>query len=252
MSELFDLFGHQIPQADWAATPAHVKNVVLSVLQSFEERINQLEPANSASQARVAELEERLNQNSKNSSRPPSQDALNGKGKQSGVVKPLGPGKVAKAGQKKQAPPPPPLYPVEACAAIHQRVPSICGDCGRQLTGQDEQPHRHQVMDLPPIVPTVVEYQLHCLACPHCGAKTRGALRSGVSERRYGARLAALIALLSVEYRQNHRQIAQFLQDLCGIPLSRQSIQRARQEISAAVADCVSEAQPCSPTSGLA
>lgn len=241
MSKAFDLFGHQIPQADWAATPESVKNVVLCVLQSFEDRINQLEQANSASQARVAELEERLNQNSKNSSRPPSQDAPNGKGKQSGF-KPLGPGKVAQAGQKKQAPPPPPLYPIAACQAVHQQVPSICGDCGRPLTGQDEQPHRHQVMELPPIVPTVIEYQLHCLACPHCGAKTRGTLPSGVSERRYGARLAALIALLSVEYRQSHRQIAQFLQDLCGIPLSRQSIQRARQEISVAVADCVSAA----------
>jgi hypothetical protein len=51
-----------------------------------------------------------------------------------------------------------------------------------------------------------------------------------------------LIALLSVEYRQSHRQIVQFLQDVLGINLSRQSIVRSRQEMSAAVADCVSEA----------
>jgi len=53
-----------ISAEDWRATPTAVRVLVLTLLSSVAQV-----------QQRVAELEERLNQNSRNSSKPPSADA---------------------------------------------------------------------------------------------------------------------------------------------------------------------------------
>jgi len=57
----------QIPSSitpeDWAATPVAVQHLVLSLLETV-----------AALHKRVAELEERVNQTSRNSSKPPSSD----------------------------------------------------------------------------------------------------------------------------------------------------------------------------------
>jgi phosphoribosylcarboxyaminoimidazole (NCAIR) mutase len=64
-----------IPAAEWAATPASVQQLVLTLLQMNEEL-----------RERIGKLEERLNQNSQNSSQPPSAD---------GPSKPMRPPKAA-------------------------------------------------------------------------------------------------------------------------------------------------------------
>ena len=38
--------------------------------------------------------------------------------------------------------------------------------CQQPLTGDDTQPQRHQVVEIPPLRPVVTEYQLHQLVCP--------------------------------------------------------------------------------------
>ena len=50
------------------------------------------------------------------------------------------------------------------------------------------------------------------------------------------------VALLSGEYRQSHRQVSRLLWTLFGVQLSRQSINRARQEVCEAVSEAVCEA----------
>jgi transposase len=238
MSEPLHLLGQQLTPADWSATPESVK---WSILVQLSQQINQLEQANQQLRTRVTELEERLNRNSKNSSQPPSQDApqaKSGKGDKGGFGKSNRPPQTRRTRQQPQHP----LSPPEACQSIHEQIPSNCSGCGHPLSGEDETPHRHQVVDLPPIIPAVTEYRLHRLRCSHCGATTRGQLPSGVSERCYGERLAGIVALLSGEYRQSHRQVSQLLSAVFSIRLSRQSINRARQEVSAAVTQSVSQA----------
>jgi transposase len=60
-----DIGGISISASDWEATPASVKALVTALM----ETINHLEE-------RVSHLEEQLNQNSQNSSRPPSKDGF--------------------------------------------------------------------------------------------------------------------------------------------------------------------------------
>ncbi|MEI7699160.1 MAG: IS66 family transposase zinc-finger binding domain-containing protein [Planctomycetia bacterium] len=43
--------------------------------------------------------------------------------------------------------------------------PAACTDCGSRLSGEDPNPKRHQVTDLPPVKPIVTEHQVHTLQC---------------------------------------------------------------------------------------
>jgi transposase len=111
----------------------------------------------------------------------------------------------------------------------------VCADCGAPLIGHDEHPHRHQEIELPPIEPQVIEYRLHQLCCRACGHQTRANLPSGVSPSGYGARLSAIVALLSGPYRQSYRQVCALMDELFGVGLSRGSVGRLRDEMSTAL-----------------
>lgn len=58
--------------------------------------------------------------------------------------------------------------------------PSECRRCGTRLSGDDSQPLRHQVWELPEIRPLVTEYQRHRRECPCCHETTCGVLPVGV------------------------------------------------------------------------
>jgi transposase len=57
-------------EADWLATPEPVRRYV----EALEQRIETLEESHAQLLKRVEQLEQRLNQNSQNSSKPPSSD----------------------------------------------------------------------------------------------------------------------------------------------------------------------------------
>ncbi len=134
------------------------------------------------------------------------------------------------------------LYPIEACEAVHEQLPSNCQKCGKRLQSLDPSPYRHQVIELPPIQPRVIEYRLHQLSCEHCGAMTRGTLPESVSRSGYGERFAAIVALLSGEYRQSHRMVQALMQALLNVRLSCGSVNRLRSEVSEAVSAAVDAA----------
>ncbi|WP_255346733.1 IS66 family transposase [Synechococcus sp. PCC 7336] len=121
--------------------------------------------------------------------------------------------------------------------------PEVCSDCGARLRGRDSHPHRHQQIELPPIVPRVSEYQLHQLTCDRCGCATRASLPVGVSSLGYGERLTAVVALLSGSYRQSHRQVQGLMRDLFNLTVSRGGVSRLRQQMSAAVSETVAQAK---------
>ena len=187
---------------------------------------------------RLSQLEEKLNQNSQNSSKPPSSDGFGQQTKGKNQQKQRQKGPPSK--QPRQARK---LLPFECCDAVHEVVPEVCSGCGAQLRGRDRHPHRHQVTELPPIVARVTEYRLHQLSCEHCSCLTRASLPAGVSPLGYGERFTAVVALLSGTYRQSHRQVSQLMEDLFGVQVSRGGVGRLRQEMSAAVSDAVAAAK---------
>ncbi len=106
----------------------------------------------------------------------------------------------------------------------------------------DPTPYRHQIVELSPIVPIVIEHRLHTIACEHCGETTRSVLPAAIHPGGYGERLSAVVALLSGAYRQSHQQVRTCLAGLFGIEISAGSINRLRREISEALAQPVADA----------
>ncbi|MEH2392361.1 MAG: IS66 family transposase zinc-finger binding domain-containing protein [Nostoc sp.] len=99
------------------------------------------------------------------------------------------------------------LYPIEECSSVIEHHPQLCTNCGATLSGVDTNPYRHQVVEIPPISPVVIEHRLHQLTCSGCGSSTRAKLPEDVNQSGYGVRVVALVALLSGVYRNSQRMV---------------------------------------------
>jgi transposase len=235
-----EIGGIRFPRGDWEGSPGSVQALVSALLTTIaqqQEQFGQLREQYAAMSERVSHMEEQVRQSSQNSSRPPSSEDF-GKAKrptrQSGQRRRGG--QPGHEGQSRD------LYPIEACSEVIDHVPLVCGECGVPLSGTDHAPYQHQIVELPPIEPIVIEHRLHQLACEHCGSLTRSGLPERVSRRGYGERLSALVALLSGGYRQSHRQVKTLLAALANIQISTGSINRLRQEMSEALSAPVEQA----------
>src|ERR1700675_2643291 len=155
--------------------------------------------------ARVAQLEAQLGKDSSNSSLPPSTAHPHAKPPRAKRPKRRAPGGQPGHAKHERA-----LIPVEQCQAVVPCLPPACRRCGEPLNGADPEPLRHQVWELPEILPVVTEYQRHRLVCA-CGCSTCGDLPDGVPTGQAGPRLIAFSGLLMACFRQSKRPAAQFL-----------------------------------------
>ncbi len=186
----------------------------------------------------VAELLARLNQNSRNSNRPPSTDPPNAPPRRRRPPSGLRPG-----GQPGHEPNSRPLLPPEQCSAVLDHRPVACRDCGGPLSGDDPDPLRHQVADLPPVKPTVTEHRRHALRCKRCGTVTRAELPPGTPSGAFGPRVAGLVTLLTGAYHLSKRAVEVVLGDCFGIEMALGSVSNLEQVASAALASPVAEAR---------
>jgi transposase len=184
-------------------------------------------------QEQIQELQGRLNQNSTNSSRPPSTDPPAVK------RRPPRPASGRSSGgqpghERRQRP----LLPPNHTEILK---PAQCRRCGHALTGDDPQPLRHQVIELPPIRPEVTEYQLHRLCCPRCGLSTCASLPGGVPTGGQGPRLQAILALMTGAYRMSKRMVPAFCADILGVPVSAGQVCASEAETAVATGPAVQE-----------
>ena len=164
--------------------------------------------------ARVAELGAKLGKDSTNSSKPPSTSHPHDKPAPTKAKSGLKRGGQPGHDKHERA-----LIPAEQCQEVVSCVPTECRRCGKELTGVDRDPLRHQVWELPEIQPLVTEYQRHRLVCT-CGFSTCGELPQGVPTGQAGPRLIAFAALLMACFRQSKRRAALFLSAILNHPAS--------------------------------
>jgi transposase len=231
-----DLVNHleQISPEDWGKTPTSVKKLVEEMAQQIEEQEKKLTEVLTVQE----QLLEKINQTSKNSSLPPSSDSPGVEKKQ--TVKKSSKKRGGQPGHKGNSRE---LYPIEDCREIIEHHPPYCLSCGEALSGSDINPYRHQIVEIPPISPIVVEHRLHQLTCSACGTKTRATLPEDVNPTGYGVRVVALVALLSGVYRHSHSMVQSAMQEVFGISMSLGTVNKLRLEASKAVASCVDEAK---------
>jgi transposase len=200
-----------IPEPLWQTVPSEAQAALRARFQVLERRI--------------AALEERVNKNSTNSSRPPSSDPASFKRRP-----PAPPSGKKRGGQPGHRHHPRALVAPEQLRQVIECKPQECRRCGHELHGDDPQPLRHQVAEVPPVKPVVDEYRLHRLACPRCRTTTCAALPPGVPTGAFGPRLRAVLSVLAGAYRLGKRPIRQLASDLLGLSISTGMICRLESQ----------------------
>ena len=177
---------------------------------------------------RVAALQEQGRRNSTNSSRPPSSDPPSVKRRP-----PSPPSGKKRGGQPGQARQARQVVPHEELRQVIECRPLECRWCGDALAGDDPEPLRHQVAEVPPVRPVVDEYRLHRLTCRRCRTTTRAKLPPGVPAGAFGPRLRAILSVPAGAYRLGKRPIRQLASDLLGLSISAGMICRLERQAAA-------------------
>jgi transposase len=182
-------------------------------------------------QRQLADTTVKLNTNSTNSSLPPSSDRFHGKRRPPPPPDQPRHKRGAQPGHPRQQRP---LVPPDQVQQTIPCKPTACRRCGQPLTGNDAKPLRHQVAELPVVVPEVVEYQLHRLTCPRCRTSTCGTLPAEVRGH-FGPRLEATLALLAGRYGLGLRPVVELAADLWSLDLSTGMVSKLRQRTAQAL-----------------
>ena len=190
--------------------------------------------ANERLEARVAELERRLNRSSRNSSLPPSQDPP------SAPPRPGGKGSGRKrGGQHGHEGKYRRLLPSERVDELIEHWPEQCRSCAREFAEAERvdaiEPSRRQVAELPPIAVRVTEHRLHRVCCPECAAVTT-AEPPLESRWAFGPRLQAAVVTLAVRNRVSRRDASELAGELFGVELSTGSVDAIVQRAGDALA----------------
>jgi transposase len=229
-----------IPDADWLETPASVRALIIAQQQeipALRQENDELRVQLTALASELAQLRERVNRSSRNSSKPPSSDGLGFKPPE----RRKGSGR-KRGGQQGHPGSGPELLPIERVDEVVEHHPDACRRCGTLLQGDDPEPVRHQVIEIPPITPLVIEHRLHRLVCSCCSTSTCATLPADVEASHYGPRLSALVGLLGSAFPLSFSKTQALLQQLVGVEMSCGAIARVRQRLSAALAEPMAQA----------
>ena len=240
-----------LTKRDWDRTPHAVRTLLLALQQqvrlmgirftAYEKQLADLREQVAEVddlKAEIAELRERLGQNSSNSSRPPSTDPPSynpmpprePRGRKRG-------GQPGHRGHTRQ------LVPPEEVDHVIDLKPQRCTRCGQRLRGADPQAERHQVSEVPPVRVEVTEYRRHSLCCSACGAVTRADWPAGVARTSFGSRAQAIIGYLTGRLSASHRDVVEAMAVLYGLPLSTGSVAAIQRQVSAALGAPVEQAR---------
>jgi transposase len=186
-------------------------------------------------QAKVRDLEARLGQNASNSSLPPS---ANPPAAPKPVVKqPTG---RKSGGQPGHEPHLRQRLPADRVTEVVRFVPTACHGCRAALPAEagptDPEPTWHQVVELPPRLARVTEYQGQFRTCPDCGVVSHATIPA--DRRRYavGPRLAAFLSYLRGAHQVSQRGLEEIVETALDVPLSLGTIVRLEEQTSAALA----------------
>jgi transposase len=216
------------PPEIWERIPPEAQ----AYIRALENRVAALE-------ATVQQLREQVQQTSRTSSRPPSSDPPQALGKRP-RREPTGRRPGGQPGHEGQARA---LVPVEEVDVVVPVKPERCHHCQHLLPGEDPQPQRHQVTEIPPVKPVVTEYQVHRLVCPACGEETRTEVPAGVPTGGFGPRVQAITALCTGAYHLSKRTTQRALEDMFGVQMGLGTIATLEHATVQAVAEPVAEAR---------
>jgi transposase len=138
------------------------------------------------------------------------------------------------------------LLPPERVSKIRSFIPSHCEHCHTPLPKNpgphDPEPNRFQVIELPPLTASVVEYQGHARTCLGCGEVTWAAIPEDIRAHSVGPRLTATMSYLVGCHHVSKRGVEEIVETVFEAPVSLGTVSNLEQEMSAALAPMYTEA----------
>jgi transposase len=188
---------------------------------------------------RVAELERQLKTNSRNSSKPPSQDTY-AKPAPRSLRRKTGRGQGKQPGSAGAS-----LRLLTDPDSVLEHVPAACAGCG---DGLEEVPScgvvRRQVHDLPPVVAVVTEHRMHQRRC-RCGVLTTAAAPVEASAPAcYGPNITALAADLLTYQHLPIARAGELLAELTGMRVSAGWVASVLERVAPGLAPFAAATRP--------
>jgi len=202
-----------------------------------DKYIKQLEDKIAMLEARIQELERLLGINSQNSSKPPSSDGPE-------ILKHRKRGKARRkrGAQKGHKPHMRQLFGPEEVTKFVPHEPHIC-TCGcRDLEESDQEPLRHQTVDIPPIKPVVIEHVQHVRRCKKCGELVYAPLPDDIKRNIFGPGVLANVGILTGLLNTSKRKALAIINEVFNVPMSLGGLSNCEAKI----ADSIEK--PCDDT----
>jgi transposase len=191
--------------------------VLVDVIMAHQEQIRTLI-------LRVTQLEEQINKNSRNSSKPPSSDGLKKSGpKTKSLRKRSGKKPGGQKGRKGHN-----LEKAEEPDYIIPLLVTSCS-CGADLSDILVSKHDcRQVFELPEPKLEVIEYQSEIKICPQCGQTVKALFPEGVNAPvQYGPRFRGMLVYMQNQHFIPTDRLRQLVSDLYGTSVSVATILNA-------------------------
>ena len=189
-----------------------------TVITFLNTKVLSIETENKILSLKVAELEARLNKNSKNSSKPPSSDgyqkSIPNNRKKTDKKQGGQEGHVGRTLLKVNTPD----------EIIETLLPSTC-HCGADLNTVADCIKTRQVFDVPEIKIKVTEYRSHEKACPICGRVHKTEFPERVSQPvQYGENMQAIFSYLTTYQLLPLERAVETIEELLGQKISEGTI----------------------------
>jgi transposase len=191
--------------------------------------IKQLEEENAKLKKRIEELERLLGMNSKNSSKPPSSDPP-------GMSIALPKRRHKKHGAKHgHQPHLRELLPPEMIKQHFELKPKVCHCGGTNLEKTNEEPLRHQIVDIPPIEPQVIEYIQYIYRCKDCGELLYQPLPDEVRRKYFGPGILAVVGILTGVLNTSKRKALALMNEVFSVPMSLGGLSNCEAQLAEAL-----------------
>jgi transposase len=191
---------------------------IIASIQTLCSIINKQAAKITELEERIKSLEDQINKNSRNSSKPPSTDSfrkIRSQRKPSG--KPVG----GQKGHKGHT-----LEMAENPDHVIVHPVTNCESCGRSLHDKEAAGYeRRQVFDLPPIKVEVFEHRAERKICPNCGCLSKATFPEEVAHSvQYGTRLKSVATYLNQYQLVPFDRLNETFVDLFGHRLSQSTL----------------------------
>jgi transposase len=192
--------------------------------EELEAKVSRLEELLKKALEKIDKLEKQLNRNSKNSSKPPSNDQKSNT--PNNQKKP----RASRVG-KSRIP-----FPAEKVSVHIQCSQENCPHCGSAVIELSHVPgEKWQQAELPEVRAVITEYELLKYCCQECGKNSTASLPSGVPDSAFGPKLMGLLATLTGVMHVSKREAIQLIRDLYDVDIGVGSIPNIEERVASAL-----------------